>query len=87
MVEGPLPGAALVGWLTIVGTMIALVLLVRSDEPVAVKILGVGLAVAGICVILVYYLGKWRERKRLAQQIRTLERERDRHRSGGGPDS
>lgn len=74
----PLPGGLLVAWLTIVGTVVALVLLARSHEPLAVKLLAVGLAALGICLIIVFYLGGWRERVRLTRRIRTLERQLER---------
>jgi hypothetical protein len=76
----PPPGAALIAWLTIVGTAVGLVLLARSNEPLAVKLLAVGVAAEGLCLILVFYLGGWRERLRLMRRIKALERELERHR-------
>jgi energy-converting hydrogenase Eha subunit E len=74
----PVPGGPVIAWLTIIGTVVALVLLARSDEPLLVKLLFVGLTALGICLIVVFYLGSWRERLRLMRQIKALERERDR---------
>jgi hypothetical protein len=76
----PLPGAALVAWMTIVGTAVGLVLLTRSNEPLAVKLLTIGVAAEGLCLILVYYLGGWRERSRLMRKIKALERDREKQR-------
>lgn len=72
-----MPGGPLLGWLTIVGTLVALVLLARSEEPLTLKLVAVGLAAFGVCLIVVYYLGRWHERLQLARRIKMLERERD----------
>jgi len=78
------PGTILMAWLTIVGTVVALVLLARSSEPLAVKLLAVGCAGQGVCLIAVFYLGRWRERAILMRRIHTLERRLQRI-EGGDP--
>jgi hypothetical protein len=63
-----------VAWLTIVGTAIALVLLARSSEPLAIKLGVFGVTAAGIFFIATFHLGCWRERSRLTPHIHSLER-------------
>lgn len=83
MNDRPSAGGAALAWLTIVGTAIALVLLVRSEEPLAVKLLAVGLAIVGLCLIAVFHLGGWLERTRLNRRIKALERKLERETEAG----
>jgi hypothetical protein len=70
----PSPGGVLIAWLTVVGTVVAMVLLGRSNEPLSIKVAVVGLAALGVCLILVFHLGRWRERASLLAKVRALER-------------
>lgn len=65
-------------WFTIVGTVVALVLLARSSEPLSVKLVVGGCAALGACLIAAFYLGRWRERAVLMRQMRVLERRLER---------
>jgi hypothetical protein len=76
--DHPRPGGVILAWLTVVGTLVALVLLARSQEPLSIKLVIVGLAVLGICLIVVFHLGRWRERARLSSRIHALERRLER---------
>ncbi|HEX7278902.1 MAG TPA: hypothetical protein VF255_04670 [Solirubrobacterales bacterium] len=76
-------GGVALAWLTIVGTGVALVLLVRSEEPLTVKLLAVGVATIGLCLIAVFYLGSWLERTRLNRRIKALERKLERENGSG----
>lgn len=88
MNNGPLrPAEVLVGWLTFIGAVVALVLLIRSHEPLGVKVGLVGLTAAGIGAIAFFYLGGRRERSRLSRRIRALERELERAESGPPSDA
>src|ERR1700679_741910 len=69
------PAALLLTWLAVVAAGIALFWLVKSGQPLYLK-LGVGGAEAvGAFTIVVFYLGRLREWTRSTKRIRELERE------------
>jgi hypothetical protein len=68
------PATALVTWIAIVADAIAMVLLLRSSQPVAVKAVAGGLDALGIYTIFVFYLGRRQEWRRLSEHFRHSER-------------
>ncbi|HEY8809463.1 MAG TPA: hypothetical protein VIM28_05525 [Solirubrobacterales bacterium] len=68
------PATALITWIAIVADAIAIVLLLRSNQPTIVKAVAGGLDALGIYTIFVFYLGRRWEWRRLSGHFRKVDR-------------
>jgi hypothetical protein len=78
------PFGPLVTWIAIVADVAALVILMRSGQPLWLKLSITGVDVLGVFAIVGFFLGRRREWVLLAPRIKELERELNRLRQATG---